>query len=149
MALHRDPHRRPRANLRLNAAQRHASRPEGTSMPTSDVRSADPPEYAFHPDLGALVGDVPEGSIVSRTLHQDELVKVTLFGFAAGQELTEHTSSKPAILQVIAGEGSLGFGDDVRPVAPGSWAHMAPGVPHTVIATTRLVLLLTLLKHAG
>lgn len=116
-------------------------------MPSIDARPADAPEYAFHADVAALVGDVPEGSIVSRALHQDDLVKVTLFGFAPGQELTEHTSSKPAIMQVLAGEGSFGFGADVRSVAPGSWAHMAPGVPHTVTATTRLVFLLTLLKQ--
>ena len=104
------------------------------------------PAFAFHPDLGALVGEVPEATIVSRLLHHDDRAKVTLFGFAPGQELTEHTSSKPAIMQVIAGEGTFGFGADVRAVGPGSWAHMAPSVPHTVTARTRLVFLLTMLK---
>lgn len=107
------------------------------------------PTYAFHADLTALVGEVPEGSIVSRLLHHDDRVKVTLFGFAPGQELTEHTSSKPAIMQVLTGEGSFGFGADVRPVGPGSWAHMAPSVPHTVTARTRLVFLLTMLKDGA
>ena len=104
------------------------------------------PVFAFHADLAALVGEVPDASIVSRLLHHDDHVKVTLFGFAAGQELTEHTSSKPAIMQVIAGEGTFGFGADVHPVGPGSWAHMAPSVAHTVTARTRLVFLLTMLK---
>jgi uncharacterized protein (DUF2249 family)/quercetin dioxygenase-like cupin family protein len=107
------------------------------------------PVFAFHADLAALVGDVPEATIVSRLLHHDAHVKVTLFGFAPGQELTEHTSSKPAIMQVIAGEGTFGFGGDVQAVAPGSWAHMAPSVPHTVTARTRLVFLLTMLKQGG
>ena len=105
------------------------------------------PAYAFHADLAALVGEVPEASIVSRLLHHDEHVKVTLFGFASGQELTEHTSSKPAIMQVISGEGTFGFGAEVHAVGPGSWAHMAPSVPHTVTARTRLVFMLTMLKR--
>lgn len=107
------------------------------------------PVFAFHADLATLVGEVPEATIVSRLLHHDEHVKVTLFGFAPGQELTEHTSSKPAIMQVIAGQGSFGFGDAVHEVGPGSWAHMAPSVPHTVTARTRLVFLLTMLKQGG
>ena len=107
------------------------------------------PVFVFHEDLAELVGEVPEGSIVSRLLHHDEHVKVTLFGFAPGQELTEHTSSKPAIMQVLAGAGSFGFGADVHEVGPGSWAHMAPSVPHTVTARTRLVFLLTMLKQGG
>ncbi len=102
--------------------------------------------FLFHPDLAALVGEIQSDSIVSRQVHADDLVKVTLFGFAAGQELSEHTASKPAILQVLAGEGTFGLGGEVMEVGPGSFAHMAPHLPHTVTARTPLVLLLTMIK---
>jgi quercetin dioxygenase-like cupin family protein len=102
--------------------------------------------YAFHADLTALVGQIQPDSITSRQVHQDDHVKVTLFGFAAGQELSEHTASKPAILQVLAGEGTFGLGGDVVEVRPGSWAYMAPHLPHTVTARTPMVMLLTMLK---
>ncbi|MBW6455624.1 MAG: cupin domain-containing protein [Trueperaceae bacterium] len=102
--------------------------------------------YLFHPDLAALVGEIQPDSIISRSVHADDLVKVTLFGFAAGQELSEHTASKPAILQVLAGEGTFGLGGEVVEVRPGSFAHMAPHLPHTVTARTPLVLLLTMIK---
>lgn len=104
--------------------------------------------FVFHQDLATLVGDIPDESIVSRQVVNDELVKVTLFGFAAGQELSEHTASKPAILQVVTGEGTFGLGAEVMEVGPGSWVHMAPHLPHTVTARTPLVLLLTMLKGA-
>jgi len=104
--------------------------------------------YVFHPDLATLVGATPPDSIVSRQVHADDSVKVTLFGFAAGQELSEHTASKPAILQVIAGQGTFGLGDQVVEVGPGSWVHMAANMPHTVTARSELVLLLTMLKGA-
>lgn len=114
-------------------------------MPPNDAPAA---PYTFLPELAALVGEIQPDSIVSRQVHADDVVKITLFGFAAGQELSEHTASKPAILQVIAGEGTFGLGDQVVEVGPGSWAHMAANLPHTVTARTPLVLLLTMLKGA-
>jgi uncharacterized protein (DUF2249 family)/quercetin dioxygenase-like cupin family protein len=107
------------------------------------------PIFVFHAGLAALVGEVPDETVVSRLIHHDEHVKVTLFGFAPGQELTEHTSSKPAIMQVIAGQGAFCFGGDVHEVGPGAWTHMAPSVPHTVRARTRMVFLLTMVKQGG
>ncbi|MFN2321715.1 MAG: DUF2249 domain-containing protein [Trueperaceae bacterium] len=107
------------------------------------------PIFAFHADLAALVGEVPEDTIVSRLPHHHEHVKVALFGFASGQELTEHTYGKPAIMQEISGAGTFGFGLEVHEVGPSSWAHMAPSVPHTVMARTRLVFPLTMLMQVG
>ena len=37
----------------------------------------------------------PQDGILSRTVFQDDKVKVVLFGFAVGQELSEHTAAKP------------------------------------------------------
>lgn len=110
--------------------------------------SAEPelPAYRAHADLEALIGDIQPDSIVSRQVTNDDHVKVTLFGFAAGQELSEHTASKPAILQVLSGEGTFGLGNEVIEVHAGSWAHMDANLPHTVTARTPLVLLLTMIK---
>ncbi len=104
------------------------------------------PTYRAHHDLVSLVGAIQPDSIVSRQVVNDDHVKVTLFGFAAGQELSEHTASKPAILQVLAGEGTFGLGGEVVDVRAGSWAHMDANLPHTVTARTPLVLLLTMIK---
>ena len=46
----------------------------------------------------------PNG-IVSRTLLRTETTRVVLFGFAQGQELTEHTSAQQAVIRVLSGEG--------------------------------------------
>ena len=105
--------------------------------------------HRFEHDLLALVGDVPPDAIVSRQVVNDAAVKVTLFGFAAGQELSEHTASKPALLQVLTGEGTFGFSNQVVDVGPGSFAHLPPHLPHAVTARTPLVLLLTLIKGTG
>jgi len=128
------------------------SRPDGgqpdgaTAVDANAALTAAGPTFAFHADLCALVGRAQTDSIVSRQVLNDEHVKVTLFAFAAGQELSEHTASKPAIIQVLAGEGTFGLGAEDHEVATGSWAHMAPDLPHTIRARTPLVLLLTMIK---
>ena len=58
--------------------------------------------YNFIGDLTTLAPEIPKDSIVSRTFHEDERLKVILFGFAEGQELSEHTASQPAMLQFIS-----------------------------------------------
>ena len=50
---------------------------------------------------------IPEDGTISRTLYQDSGLKVVVFGFAAGQELSEHTSSSPAIMHFIQGEAQV------------------------------------------
>lgn len=88
----------------------------------------------------------PEDGILSRTVFQDAQVKAVLFGFGAGQELSEHTASKPAMLFFVSGEGTLGLGEDTKEAKAGSWTHMPANLPHSIRATTPLVLLLLLLK---
>ncbi len=101
--------------------------------------------YTFIPDL-ANEAEPPANGILSRTLYQDDQIKVVLFGFGRGEELSEHTASKPAVLHIIKGEGTVGLGKDQQSVQAGSWIHMPAGLRHSIRATTPLVLLLALLK---
>jgi quercetin dioxygenase-like cupin family protein len=101
--------------------------------------------YTHIADL-ALQAEPPDDGILSRTVFQDERVKAVVFGFGAGQELSEHTASMPAIVQVIRGEITLRLGDDTIAAHPGTWVHMPPGLRHSVVADTPAVLLLLLLK---
>lgn len=104
--------------------------------------------YAHVPDIAALVPEIPPNSIISRTIHADDHVKVVLFGFAAGQELSEHTASQPAILHILQGEGHLTLGEDTLAATTGTWAYMPPHLRHSIVAKTPLVMLLLLIKSA-
>lgn len=97
-------------------------------------------------DLMAQVSDAPPDSIVSRTVFTSDKVKAVLFAFAAGQELSEHTASSPAILHFVKGEARLTLGGDSMDAAAGTWAHMPPNLPHSIFAKTPVVMLLLLLK---
>ncbi len=83
-------------------------------------------------------------SIVSRTLLQTPEARVTLFSFAAGQELTTHTNRRRALIQVLAGTGEFFFNDAWHLLEPGSWLHLPPDHPHAVRATEAFTMLLTL-----
>jgi quercetin dioxygenase-like cupin family protein len=89
----------------------------------------------------------PEKGILSRTLYQDERLKVVLFGFAQGEELSEHTASMPAVLHFLQGEAKLTLGDDdALDAKPGTWVHMPTNLRHSIQAKTPVVMLLLLLK---
>src|SRR4029079_16954740 len=88
----------------------------------------------------------PADGTLSRTIHQDEHLKAVLFGFAAGQELSEHTAAMPAILHFLSGEADVTLGADKIAAAPGCWVHMPPHMSHSIHAKTPVAMLLLLLK---
>jgi len=90
--------------------------------------------------------EIPSEGILSRPLHEDDQLKVVLFSFSAGQELSEHTASRPAVLHFVQGEAQVTLGSDTHDVKPGAWVHMVPGLKHGIKAKTPVVLLLLLLK---
>jgi quercetin dioxygenase-like cupin family protein len=105
------------------------------------------PDSYFYANLLDQLPEVPDDTIVSRTLVNNPRMRTILFGFAPGQELTEHTSSMAAILQFLQGEARLTLGSDSQEVKAGAWAHMQPNLPHSILARTPVVMLLILLKE--
>jgi quercetin dioxygenase-like cupin family protein len=102
------------------------------------------PTYELVENLAALLPEIPADSIVSRKVYSDELLKVTLFGFAAGEELTEHTAAFPATLHILSGEATLTLGEETIEAQPGTWVQMPAHLPHSVSAKTAVSMLLTL-----
>ena len=88
----------------------------------------------------------PGKGILSRTLYSDDRLKAVLFGFAQGEELSEHTASMPAVLHFLQGEAKLTLGDDTLEAKSGTWVHMPKGMRHSIQAKTPLMMLLLLLK---
>jgi quercetin dioxygenase-like cupin family protein len=101
--------------------------------------------FTYYLDVAAEV-DPPTDGTLSRTLYQDARLKVVLFGFAAGQELSEHTAATPAIMHFLRGEAEVTLGDKKFSVQSGSWIHMTPQLPHSIRAQTPAVMILLLLK---
>jgi quercetin dioxygenase-like cupin family protein len=98
--------------------------------------------YTLIDNLAGLIDSIQTESIVSRTFYKDAHLKAILFGFDAGQELSEHTSSQAAIIQIVRGEATVTVGDDRHELNAGSWLHMPPQLKHSVYAKTPLIMLL-------
>jgi quercetin dioxygenase-like cupin family protein len=88
----------------------------------------------------------PAKGILSRTLHASDRLKAVGFGFAVGEELSEHTASFPAIIHILSGDATVTLGPDRHELTGGAWMHMAPKLPHSIQAKTPVTMLLLLLK---
>jgi quercetin dioxygenase-like cupin family protein len=89
----------------------------------------------------------PNG-IVSRTLLRTPTARVVLFGFSEGQELTEHTSTQHALIQVLSGACEFSLGGKPHALKAGDLLHIPPNLAHAVKATSQFAMLLTLFKPA-
>jgi quercetin dioxygenase-like cupin family protein len=89
----------------------------------------------------------PNG-IVSRTLLRTPTMRVVLFGFAEGQELTEHTSTQHALIQILSGECEFSLAGKPHNLKAGDFLCMPPNLAHAVKATKQFSMLLTLSKAA-
>jgi quercetin dioxygenase-like cupin family protein len=102
--------------------------------------------YHHLQNLETLLADIPPDTIISRSILKNEHTDVTLFGFAAGQELTEHTASRPAILHFIKGTARVTLDDDEKTAEPHTYIYMPPRLPHSIYAETEVFMVLSLLR---
>ena len=89
---------------------------------------------------------VQPGAIVSKVIHRDGKLNVTVFGLDAGEELTEHRASSAAIVQVLAGRLRFTADGEEFDAGPGFWLHMTSDTPHALVAVEPTVMLLTLIR---
>jgi len=85
----------------------------------------------------------PNG-IVSRTLLAAPSLRLVLFGFDKGQELTEHISPRRALVQALSGVCEFTVNGRPHRLQAGQMLFMPAGAPHSVRALERFAMLLTL-----
>lgn len=89
----------------------------------------------------------PNG-IASRVLLNTPTARVVLFGFAEGQELSEHTSTSNALIQILSGRCEFSLAGVPRILSTGDLLYMPPHLPHAVKALESFSMLLTLIKSS-
>ena len=88
-----------------------------------------------------------ETGIVSRALHDQGGVRMTLFAFAAGQQLTEHATPARALVQILSGACEFTLAGKKTPLRAGDLVHLPPNLPHAVWATEAFSMLLTTMRE--
>lgn len=95
--------------------------------------------------LDRLVEPSPAATL-SRSLLATPGFRQTLFGMDAGQELSEHTSSFLAIVQVISGILRVTVPGRELEMQRDTWLTLPPDTPHAVRAIEPARFLLTLVR---
>jgi quercetin dioxygenase-like cupin family protein len=87
-----------------------------------------------------------EGSVVSRKILGGKRGNVTLFAFAAGEGLTEHTSPYAALVVVLEGEASIRVGGEEHTVEAGRAITLPPAIPHALEARQPFKMMLVMIR---
>jgi quercetin dioxygenase-like cupin family protein len=95
--------------------------------------------------LGDLV-EYQDGSVVSRQLLKKDAGNVTLFAFAAGQGLSEHTAPFDALVQLLDGEATVTIAGKPYRLAAGDAIVMPANRPHAIDAVRPFKMALTMIR---
>jgi quercetin dioxygenase-like cupin family protein len=96
-------------------------------------------------DLQAMT-EVADKGIVSKSIVENAHHKIIHFTFAPGQELSEHTASVPAAIQILEGRGSVVLDGTAHEARAGMLFYMPAEMRHAVQASEDLAMLLTMFR---
>ena len=96
--------------------------------------------------MSALV-DYQDGAVVSKTIVKKGAGSVTVFAFAEGQGLSEHTVPHDALVQVIDGRAGIAIAGVVHQVGVGEMIVMPANEPHAVQAVVPFKMVLTMIRE--
>ncbi len=101
--------------------------------------------HAKPADMAELV-QYQAGSVVSRTLIKKDTGTVTLFAFAEGQGLSEHTAPYDALVYVLDGTASIDIDGSSHKVSAGETIIMPADAPHALQAPRPFKMLLVMIR---
>lgn len=88
--------------------------------------------------------EYPHSGVFSKVLAKDTVCQYTLFCLAANTDISEHTSTRNATINVLEGMGLLSLAGENIKLEAGVFIFMAANAPHALKAESNLTFLLTL-----
>jgi quercetin dioxygenase-like cupin family protein len=100
------------------------------------------------PPVGKLVGMVnyQKDAVVSKTLVDKKTETVTIFAFAAGQGLSEHTAPFDAMVSILDGEAEITIAGKSFHLKAGEMITMPANKPHALRAVKQFKMMLVMRK---
>jgi quercetin dioxygenase-like cupin family protein len=92
--------------------------------------------------------DYAGGAIVSKTVLKKQSGNISLFAFAEGEALSEHTAPFDALIEVVDGKGEIVIGGKSFILKSGESIIMPANVPHSVKAVEKFKMVLTMIKSS-
>jgi quercetin dioxygenase-like cupin family protein len=87
-----------------------------------------------------------DGSIVSRVLLKNKGGTATLYAFAEGEGLSEHTAPFDALVFALDGEAEIQIAEETFTVRQGETITLPANRPHAVRAIKRFKMLLIMIR---
>lgn len=87
-----------------------------------------------------------DGAVVSRTIVDRKIGTLTVFSFAAGEGLSEHTAPFDAVVQILDGTAEITIAGTVHQVKAGELLIMPANQPHALRAVQPFKMLLTMIR---
>lgn len=88
-----------------------------------------------------------EGSVVSRTIIDQQTGTLTLFAFATGQGLSEHTAPFDALVYLLDGEADIAIAGQSYRLRKGEIIIMPANKPHALKAIDKFKMLLVMIRQ--
>lgn len=89
---------------------------------------------------------VTASATTSRSLVDNDRVRVVAFAFDTGEQLTEHTAAMPAVVQLISGALRFEVAGEAHQLAPGDCAYLAAREPHSLEALEPSLMTLVMIR---
>jgi len=90
--------------------------------------------------------DYSDGGIVSKTVLKKQTGNISLFSFAKGEALSEHTAPFDAMITVVDGKGEVVIGGKSFVLTAGQTIIMPANITHAVNAVEKFKMVLTMIK---
>jgi quercetin dioxygenase-like cupin family protein len=87
-----------------------------------------------------------DGGIVSKSVLKRQTGNISLFSFAKGEALSEHTAPFDAMIQVVDGRGEVIIGGKPFTLEAGQCIIMPANITHAVNAIEKFKMVLTMIK---
>lgn len=97
---------------------------------------ARPTELSTSLAYSQLLHELPitASSTTSRVVVNNPALRVVVFAFDAGELLTEHSSPRAVVVQLLDGAIRFTVGDQEHAMVPGDIVYLAPGERHALVA---------------
>ena len=90
--------------------------------------------------------DYSPGATVSKIVTKNKSGSTTLFSFAQGQNLSEHTSPYDAMAIILDGKCEITIAGDPHVLSEGQMIIMPANIPHALEATEAFKMMLVMIK---
>lgn len=99
--------------------------------------------FSFNESVG-----YSDGGIVSKTVLKKQTGNISLFSFAKGEALSEHTAPFDAIIMVVDGKGEVIIGGKSFILEAGQTIIMPADITHAVNAVEKFKMVLIMIKSS-